>query len=162
MRTEPLLFRRIRRIRRIRLIQGAGIDDELAHARPRGGARLARLMTAMYAAWAIRRDLITPESAEDDAELVVRVRCGEFPDAELSELYLERHDSLSAEAQMFFDDYSGGRIPLADQDFSRLVSSVKLTTSEASIRRVAEILDARFDAWQRTHLAGAGSDDTES
>jgi hypothetical protein len=118
----------------------------------------SRLMTAMYAAWVIRRDLITPESAEDDAELVVRVRCGEFPDAELSELYLERHDSLNAEAQAFFDDYSGGRIPLADQDFSRLIGSVKLTTSEASFRRVAEILDARFDAWQRTHSAGAGSD----
>jgi hypothetical protein len=113
----------------------------------------SRLMTAMYAAWAIGRDLISPEFAESEAELVVRVRCGELPEPELAELYTEGHNAFSDEAQGFFEDYCQGEVPLGDQDFSRLVSSVKLITSEASYRRVAEILDLRFDEWLKDNRA---------
>jgi len=107
------------------------------------------LMVAMYAGWAIRRDLITPEFAEQNADLVVRVRCGELPTETLSAVWLETPDLLVDSARAFIDDYFRGRNRPADEDYYRLTTGVAMTDSSACYQRVADVLDSRFEAWSR-------------
>ena len=113
-----------------------------------------RLGMSMYAAWAIERDLILPEFAEAHTELVVAVRCGEFPADALASAWLE-NDLLDETGQAFGAWYTEGRDSRLNQDFRRLTTGIALTASRASYRRMADVLDARIAEWREA--GGASS-----
>jgi hypothetical protein len=126
-------------------------EERLHEPEPEPEEELAdsqRLAMAMYTAWAIGRELVSDEFAEDCAKLVVAVRCGEFPVEELEAA--SRHEALLTDSGYeFLDWYGSGKNRRMDQDFARLSTGVALTASAASFRRMADVLDARFAEWQR-------------
>lgn len=121
---------------------GEDSDDEDA-----GDGETARLLTAVFVAWVIRRDLAISHDDEEQValdELRTAVESESMSATALHAAWPWIHASLAPEAAAFADAYFDERQIAWPEDFALLTTLVGLRDTPATYRRFAQRFDDRF------------------
>jgi hypothetical protein len=112
-----------------------------------GDGETARLLTAVFVAWVIRRDLVMSHDDDEERaldELRTAVESESMSAAALHAAWPWIHSSLAPEAAEFADAYFDERRSAWPEDFALLTTLVGLRDTPATYRRFAQRFDDRF------------------
>lgn len=103
----------------------------------------ARLLSAMFLAWAIRQELVSASFLAANADLVERVRKGETDSHALHAAWLAAREPFDERGARFYDRYMGPEGIWPEGDW-RALATAELVDTPGTYRRFAALLDRRF------------------